>query len=604
MNRQPLTSLLALTLLLFSSSLVAAQTASSGPEEAAGREERPGAPKELEKKALDMLDEVIAQAQSLRMAENRVYIHAVAADLLWPHDEKRARGLFKTAMRELIALTNAIDSSDPNYMGLLQAPATLRQEMLPLIAQHDPKLALEFLRATRLPAQGGLYNPRQADQELWLELNVAGQIAAKDPKQALQIAEDSLNKGLSPGLTNLLGQIQDRDAAVELAGKIIDRLHTENLATDQNAANTAVNLLQTLRATNNTPSSVAVDDSVRRELFDMVVTAALSAPNGRAANGDTRQILFNTLQSMMPDVERYEPSQVAALRRQAAAFDRSLDPQTRMWNDYNNLVQNGTVDALLEAAPKAPPEMRDAYYQQAANKALNDGDETRARQIVNDNISDPGQRNQMLANFDQQKIWNATNQGKLDEARQLLSRLPTNEERVGMLIQWATMTNAKGNRKGALQFLDEARGMLGYRAKNFNQLQAQLQLAGAYAPLAPARSFEIIEPGIDQLNELIAAAAVLEGFGQENFKDDELAVRGGTMMSNMVQQYAAALAPLARMDFERTAATADRLQRVEARLMAHLSIVQGILSAQNGARAVSRRSVVSLIALTPGTVMQ
>ena len=538
MNRQPLISLLAITLLLFSSSFVAAQTTSASPEETGTGEGRRNASKELEKKALDMLDDVIAQSQSLRLAENRAYIHALAADLLWPHDEKRARGLFKTAMRELIALTNAIDSSDPNYMGLMQVPATLRQEMLPLVAQHDPQLALEFLRATRRPSQ----YPGQADQEAWLELNIAGQIAAKDPKQALQIAEDSLNKGLSPGLANLLGQIQDRDAATTLAGEIISHLHTENLATDQNAATLAVNLLQTLRVTNNTPSSVAVnngggaivDDSVRRELFDIVVTAALSAPTGRAANGDTRQILFNTLQSMMPDVERYEPSQVAALRRQAAAFDRSLDPQTRMWNDYNNLVQNGSVDALLEAAAKAPPEMRYYYYQQAANKALNDGDEARARQIINDNISDPAQRNQMLANFDQQKLWNATNQGKLEEARQLLSRLRTNEERIGVLVQWAATANAKGDHKSALQFLDEARGMLGSRAKNFNQLQAQLQLAGAYAPLAPARSFEIIEPGIDQLNELIAAAAVLEGFGQDNFKDDELAVHGGTMMSNMV----------------------------------------------------------------------
>src|SRR5437016_869650 len=56
---------------------------------------------ELQKKTLSLLDEVITAAWSLKLAENRSYVLANAADLLWPYDEKRARNLFWEAFNNL-----------------------------------------------------------------------------------------------------------------------------------------------------------------------------------------------------------------------------------------------------------------------------------------------------------------------------------------------------------------------------------------------------------------------------------------------------------------------------------------------------------------------
>src|SRR5438477_11691000 len=56
---------------------------------------------ELEKKTLGLLDEVIGAAWSLKLSENRSYVLSKAADLLWPHDEKRARNLFWEALNSL-----------------------------------------------------------------------------------------------------------------------------------------------------------------------------------------------------------------------------------------------------------------------------------------------------------------------------------------------------------------------------------------------------------------------------------------------------------------------------------------------------------------------
>src|ERR1700730_19312505 len=52
---------------------------------------------ELEKKAYRLLDQVIDEAQSLKLTENRVRVQINAADLLWDHNQARARSLFSLA---------------------------------------------------------------------------------------------------------------------------------------------------------------------------------------------------------------------------------------------------------------------------------------------------------------------------------------------------------------------------------------------------------------------------------------------------------------------------------------------------------------------------
>jgi hypothetical protein len=61
---------------------------------------------ELERKTLAMLDEVATQALSLKLPENRSFVLAAAADLLWTQDEKRARNLFWDALNNLTSTYN------------------------------------------------------------------------------------------------------------------------------------------------------------------------------------------------------------------------------------------------------------------------------------------------------------------------------------------------------------------------------------------------------------------------------------------------------------------------------------------------------------------
>jgi len=99
-----------------------------------------------------------------------------------------------------------------------------------------------------------------------------------------------------------------------------------------------------------------------------------------------------------------------------------------------------------------------------------------------------------------------------------------------------------------------------------------------------------MDMGIAQINELLNAATVLNGFEVDVFKDGELSLRSDSDLVGMVARYGEELASLAKVDFEGARMTADKFQLPEPRMNARLSIVQSILGAQPVASLNNRRN--------------
>lgn len=579
---------------------VAQQTPAAAPPAANAVANEPTAEQlELERKALALLNEIIGETPSLKLVENRIRLQTAMAEILWPRNQERARELFNAAANDLATVAGGVEADDPQYYNLLNTASQLRRRMLSTIAQYDPKLALEFLRATRpLPPSGQTNsNSRQPDQELALEAQLAQQVAARDPQQALRIAEEILSRGLSSSLMPLLDQLRGRDpeGAARLAAGIVKKLRTANFANDYESVNIANYLLLATRASEgvnagnqassgattiaaNLPNArrLQLDEATRRELVTSLVNAVNAADTPRQRNNAGG--LLSMVSQLMPEVERYAPAQAAGVRRRVESFGRVEGGNRR---ELRQLMETGTPDSLVEAAAKAAPEMRQQLYRAAAMKAMNEGNPDRARQIINTNIEGTRQREQLLRELDQQLFWRAASEGNTEVAQGLLARMKSTEERVGMLIQLARAVAGKENQKGALSFLEEAATLIGGRAKGQAQFNLQLQLAQAFAPLAPARAFEIVEANIAHLNELVGAAAVLDGFGQQIFVQDELKTQEGYFWNSLAGQCSETLASLALLDFDHARAAADRFQRPELRLQAKLAVVRGILVKEN-----------------------
>lgn len=584
-------------LALFSLNAVTAAPQTPSPSPTPSEKEKAEAQAELEKKALAMLEQTIGDGMTLRVTENRVRVLVGAADLLWPRDEKRARSLFRDALLSVNEAGAKPPRGQERRNRSFLSLRALRQESLHTIARRDPQLALDLLQATRqAPPPTDVKNPGldypAPDYELQLEQGLLSQVAASDPKRALQLASESLSKGFSFELLNLLRRLNEKDpeTATKFAGEIARRIRSENLLRNPEGLNVAIYLLEmrtqrragllvghaSQRGVSSKP--LTLDEQTRRDLVDALVTAALAADPSEGYN--RHYYLFSSLRSLMPEVEKHAADRVPLVRRKTAEFEKALDAPIRRWAEYEQLLRQESPDALLEAAPKVPSEMRQAFYSGAAWAALGAGDSDRARKIINEHFSG-GARTQMLETLNHYTLLNSLRAGKIEEARQYVSKIKDDEKRAGALGKLALWAAAKGDRKVALQLLEEAQGILGERPRNLEQLEAHLQLARAYALVEPARGFEIVEAMVDRANDMIAAADVLDGFigGPEIFRDGELVMHAGFQsLDQIFELYGRELSAMARADFDRAKSAASRFSRVEVRAMARLLIAQGILS--------------------------
>jgi len=582
-------SVVVLLTLVLLNPLAQAQTPSS-PEQAAQEAELKKARIARDRKALALVEEIIKETESLKLPENRIRIQIALADLLWQRDEPRAVSFFKDAAAGLGELTAALNVEHPDY-NLVQLPSQMRGEILAVVARHDARLALDFLRSTRPAApQPGSVQP---DVEAQMEMRLASGIAGKDVNEALRIAEESLKKGIDYEAINLLQRLAspDKAPADRLLTSMLGRLRSEDFSKNPGAWYVALTLLRIWSENNRIPaqgqrttyniSLPRLNEQAARELSSSVIAAVMNDGVG----GSPQLYLFSgggsgnlqQIKMLMPDIERLSPNQAAALGRKIAEFDKINELQGGPWGKYQELIQNGTPDDLVQASKIAPGGIAGHLIQQAAGKALSQGDPEAARKLAS-TIEDPRQRNETSLNIDRQSAYQLGEQGSFAEARAVLSRIPLVEERAGLLAQLALRALERKGRAAAIQLLGEARALLGERSQNYQQLRAQLQIARGYAQFDSGKSISIIETAIEQLNDLAAAALILNGFDlQQYFREGEFVFSGNNPLCVVAREVAGELTAMSLQDFDRARSAAGRFARPELRAMTLLQIVQSSL---------------------------
>ena len=618
-----LTLTLALGLFSFAA-LAQDQPAASQPSPSTEEQEKEKA--EREKNAYRLLDQVIDEAQSLRLTENRVRIQINAADMLWDQNQGRARSLFSMAGESVAELgrtqvaelnRRGNQSRGPNFAPPNLRSFQLRQELVLTAARHDATLAYQLLAVTKpaLPQTTDDPRTRAIASDESLEQSLLSRVAALDPKLAAQNAEQMLDKGQFPfSLPQVIGQLQrqDPDAANKLIDKVVKRLQATNLLTSPAAAT----LVQTMLVGGpRPPGEPAADSNAKQEpvrgwpavleqsayvdLLSTAVDTALKATPAQTTQRAARPIMGRTnvgpqpqtdaqteqnnarrllagLQQLMPQIDQFLPAKASQLRQKMTEMGMPPSPGLPIGAQLVNGIQGEpTADALVQAAATAPPPMQSRIYQQAAYKALEEGDTERARQIATDHLQS-NVRDAVMKRIDFREMTKKAETARIEDVRQAAARLQSDNEKLDLLIQVSNDTQ-KTNPKLALQVLEDARQITNHRATGYDHFEQQLKVAHAFASVDPSRSFEVIDPGISHLNELLSAAALLSGFEMNMFREGEMAIQNGNGLTSTINRFGQELALLARSDFERSEALAGRFQFPEARIMARMAIVQGLL---------------------------
>jgi hypothetical protein len=579
----------------------------------------------LESRAAALLEEVVSEAQTMKLPENRVRVQIAAGDMLWARDRARARGLFSDVGAAIAQMRWQTDRGDRDEA---ETTARLRRELVLTAARHDADLAFQLLNSTRLLGLKNAANDARlgAESDTSLDQTLLSMIASSDPKMAYQKGVESLDRGEYPaGLGNVLRQLysKDKEAFEKLSKKLLSKLTSDNLIASEEAGNLAIDLLQLGPIPegpkdNGNASSVpasgrsqALRQSAYRDLLDATITAALTAvpnipsrnqrvfsfmtgdgimvsidddahagfifqPKSTTQPNDERQnytrALLTKLQQLLPQIDQYLPDRSPAMRQKL----------TELGIDNNQItsidLDQGTSESLMTAASSAPPQIQSQIYQQAAQKAIDEANTERALQIATDHLDESG-RSTITQAIELKKMAMDPSPDKLEKIRQKLAALPSDSARVMTLIDLAAAAE-KDNPKLALTFLDDARNIVSKRASKYQDFADQLKVAEALAALDMKQSFAVLESGIAQLNEILVAAAVVNGFEAEVFREGELPLQGGSELGNMVARYGWELGSLAKLDFDHARMTADKFQLPESRLLAKLLIAQRVLGGQ------------------------
>jgi len=560
----PLLSFLALIVaIVLCSGLAAAQQSNSTAENA----QTTDAP--LRVKAFNLLESVADQVNTLQSAENRARLGSNIAESLWNHDEKRARTLLISIEDDIKAGLQNRESDDPRDRQTLMVFLRLRVDTVERIAKHDAELALAFLKATELssdrPPPYGV-----AESERALELRLAKEIAGNNPDLALKLGRRSLVRGFSNDLLSLLRQLhrKHKEQGLILYKEIIVTLRNANLAQDREAMYFAQSLAHSF-----TPP--AADDSAFRDLINIFLASALANGCGNKTSNDERTGFCAGIASLVPEMEKIDQLRAAPLKRWAPEV-QERETSRQAFNELSEIAQNGTVDEILALAPQYP-QIEGEIYWQAMVKAESSGDIERARKIVTDYGGDPERRRLMLAQIDRDQIWASMNDETLAEVQRRLSTIPRIQERVGFLLSVTNQIGAN-DRKAALKLLNQASGIVDTMKPGKEQTEAQMDLAMMYCLAKSDSGLAIMESLMPKLNDLVAAAAKLDGYDNRYLREGEWNMTGEGGVGNLLTRLAQNAGYFAWCDFDRSVSLAAQFERAELRLMAQLKLAQGILA--------------------------
>ncbi len=550
----------------------------------------------LKGRAVALLAEVDLLIPEIRVPQTRIRAQVQAAQMLWTEDEKQALKYMNDAIAGVKELYANVDPNSKEFFRTYHNIAYLRYELIQILMQRQPEMALSFLRGTP-PFPDPFGNQRdQLTQESMLELEIANQISKNDPKRTLEIARENLKTRYSANLAGVVSTLRPKnpEMAADLAGEIANKLLTDKLLKNPQAPNLLISLLSISESprrnqsagTNGSTPPRLLSEQQYRDLLQKALSEALAyKPPGYQGYYPERENAWSLLQglrSMAAEVDAVMNGGSAAVEKKLNELSAvNNNPQIQELNKYQTAIndQNIPFDDTLASVPRAPKEYHEQLYAQLASRAAMNGDTAKARQIITDHIKNPYQRQQALANIEQQETQSAMQKGKIEEALKNIAAISNMQERAQLLIQVAGQIGPGHKRAAALNLLEQARALLSptVQAPDTVQMGAFLEIARAFSRYDSKRAFEIIDPLVDQVNELTIAARTLDGFGMEFYDQDELNLNNGNAVGNAATQLTSTLGTLAIGNFDRAKATADRIRLPEVRLRAYLDMAQQAL---------------------------
>ncbi|HEX5000729.1 MAG TPA: PPC domain-containing protein [Terriglobia bacterium] len=534
---------------------------------------------------LSLIGAAVQSLGQVRNLQARAALQLRSANLLAGIDDASALSLLEQTRDSLLEFFATFGGASPALSEDFQAAMEVRHQVLEALIPRDPEIAISFIRATR-----GLTDPEtgfdESQQDRLLELSAANRLATSNPRRALEIARETLREEASPEIVDTVRalQAQSPDLAAALARDIYAALLARPLLADAGTANLAVGLVRLARqggrtVTNSGRNGAAplLSSADFRNLYQKMVAEVLSYSPPESGSNTAVKHAARMLASSVKDLDEFRslpPDRAAAITRKITQLSAAPTSLPAVALDINTVP----LEQGILMAEAAPPEMRDLLYLQLATRAASSGDIERARRIVDEHLRSPA-RQKALATIQRLAVAAATDRGDFETALRIAQSERSRSARIAMLEKIVPEIGPGLKKSTAAFFLEQARSALdpSARAGGEEEMRALLQIGSAYAPLNSDRGFEIVDPLVDQFNDLSGSALGMNGFREDFYRDGELITYNGNILAEIAEQLEGTLSDLSLVDPSRAVNTASRIQSAVVRVGIYLEIAQKAL---------------------------
>lgn len=519
---------------------------------------------ELKKEAVAFLRETGAEVGNLRTLENRISFSAEIASLMWFHDEKEARAMLNTVIndfRELLVqydtqlgtADNTPEAGDGYSDGTgkkvqfsrkFRKAISVRQQIATTIAEHDPRLALEFFTDTAAAITNPAFRKQIEGGDAYFETRLLNEIAAKDVDTALKYGRKTLAKGFNGELISLLKKIYDKDAekGIAFGEDILQKLKSEDSTPDKfyylsSLLSLGVSNLEEIKA--KPDKKPLFKEQSLRDLADLLAQAILKREDAEGSD----------IASYIANIEKFSPARAAQIRQKFGV---------------KNVKTGGGIRVVKTDGGEIINEI---------GTSTGKSDQDSQKQLIED-VAKLG----TLSKEEREKI--------VGSARKIIAAIKDPTQKLFALSALASQVATAGDKELAGQIMNEARAFVNPQPKNYQDFMHTWLFAAAWAQVDAAKSFPLLEDAIFRLNDTISALAKVGEFmdvGGEIIEDGEVQVGafGGSITQELTrglgQQSDATIRRLAIADFARTKALTNKFDRLEARILAKMLVLRAVL---------------------------
>jgi hypothetical protein len=547
-------------------------------------------------KILPEVDLLLQDIQKLPASRARISSKLKLAEALASNDRSKAGNLFDEVISDFKQEADRLVQTENEDEAKMQVLFQLQTTIHSSLRAFDPNLAKKF--AVLCKEFSGLMSDSdlQSFQDGTKPTPDETSSNPESKKENLEELFVKFDQNLAAGriTKEMYGMVayggdQDREKMVNRVIKFTEKFISTNTPINQGNITNLMSLLYTVDSLEGevdtaTKSTKAETEKQVQELpanlanhllshiIDKWVVKSLQKKEGEdfdAAREFTHQIFFDN-----PVFDRMlSAPQAEQLGKILLKLSPEMEPQIKL----KELRKSGTAQEIYTAALKIKDHNQGEYFSAAVSKAIEEENFELLKEMTRKNGSNPSFDSSSHLTYSMQSLASGN---QIPKAIRLLGQIKNKSQRLEGLIKLAEALAENKKITEAVPFLEEGLAIARTLPQNETQARAMISIANSFIEIDPAKSIQIIESLVDQLNEVSQATAVLAKFHNGAEEDNNMPLlqsRNGDF-----SDLTSLLSRLARRRFTDTNQLLEKFQRTDVKLDLRLSIISGILTPFTG----------------------